>query len=54
MIDAALLTDAVDVLEALATGQPPDEVHALLGAFALSSLSLKPTLPPRDYRMRRA
>jgi hypothetical protein len=38
---ADLLPDAVDALEALATGLPTNRLQALAGAFALDSLSIK-------------
>ena len=41
MTPADLLPDAVDALEALAAGLPPDRLQALAGAFALDSLSLE-------------
>jgi hypothetical protein len=43
MVDAELLTEAADALEALAKGLPPHRLQALSGAFALDSLSFETT-----------
>jgi hypothetical protein len=41
MVGTEFLDDAVDTLEAIATGRAPDRTQALVGAFALNRLSLE-------------